>query len=76
MPTKSYGSSDTTIVFCNGSTNARDESDITLFYNGLSSFIRNIPKHNILIIAGDMNAKIGKDENNFYLHNLLNRNGE
>ena len=33
--------------------------------------------NNVLIISGDMNAQIGKDERNkFCLHNLSNRNGE
>ena len=36
-----------------------------------------IPIHNVLIISGDMNAQIGKDENNkFCLYNLPNRNGK
>ena len=36
-----------------------------------------IPKHNVLIIGGDMNAKIGKNVNNkFSLHNSSNKNGE
>ena len=35
------------------------------------------PKHNVLIIGGDMNAQIGKSENNrFSLHNTSNRNGD
>ena len=43
----------------------------------LSSLVQNIPKHNILIIGGDMNAQISKDENNkFSLHKLPNRNSE
>ena len=67
----------TTIISCYSSTNARDELDITAFYNRLSLFALHIPKHNVLIISGDMNAKIHKDENNkSCLHNLPNRNGE
>ena len=35
-----------------------------------------ISKHNFLIISGDMNTQIGKNENNkFSLHNLSNTNG-
>ena len=37
--------------------------DITTFYNELSSIVWHIPKHNILIIDGDMNAHTGKDRN-------------
>ena len=36
-----------------------------------------IPKHNLLVIGGDMNAKIGKNRNNKYsLHNTSNSNGQ
>ena len=36
-----------------------------------------IPKHNVLVIGGDMNAQIGKNGNNKYsLHNTSNRNGQ
>ena len=44
------------------------------FYNQLSSFVRSIPKHNILIISGDMDTQIGKTINNkFSLYNSSNR---
>ena len=46
-------------------TNAIDETDITTFYNGQSSFTQYIPKHNILIASGDMNAQINKENNKF-----------
>ena len=62
-----------TIFSPNSSTNASDKTDIFIFYNGLSYFARHIPKHNVLIIHGDMNADKGKDENNeFWLDNLQN----
>ena len=44
-------------------TNASDETDIITFYNGLSSLVRSIPKHNVPIIGGDMNAQIGIEKN-------------
>ena len=54
-----------------------NQNSNTTFFDGLSSFAQHIPKHNVLIIGGDMNAQISKDENNkFCLHNLSNRNGE
>ena len=52
----------TTIIFCYSPTNTRDETDLTTFSNELPSLVRNIPKHNVLIIGGDMNAQIGQDE--------------
>ena len=67
----------TTILSSYSPTNASDETDIITFYNKLSSLVQHIPKHNTLIISGDMNAQKAKDENNkFCLHNSSNRNGE
>ena len=58
-------------------TNTSDESNSTTFDNRLSFFAGNIPKLNVLIIGGDMNLQIGKNENNkFVLDNLPNRNDE
>ena len=63
------GNPNTTIIFCYSPTNESDETDLISFYNQLSSLIRSIPKHNILIV--------GKYENNkFCLHNSSNKNGE
>ena len=67
----------TTIISCYSPINASDETDLINFYNELSSLVRSIPKHNVLIIAEYTNVQICKDENNkFCLHNSLNRNGE
>ena len=46
----------TMIISCYSPTNASDEKDPDTFYNELSSLVYSIPKHNILIIKGDMNA--------------------
>ena len=65
-----------TLVSCYSPTNGSEETDIVAFYDELSSLIRSIPKHNMLVIGGDMNAQIGKNGNNKYsLHNMSNRNG-
>ena len=67
----------TTIISCCSLTNDGDETDITTFYDGISSLIRHIPKYTILIIGGDMNVQISKDENNkFGLLKLPYRNGK
>ena len=56
--------------------NVSEETDIA-FYNELYSLVRSIPKHNVLVIGGDMNEQIDKKVNHkFSLHNLSNRNGE
>ena len=46
----------TMIISCYSPTNASDEKDPDTFYNELSSLVYSIPKHNILIFKGDMNA--------------------
>ena len=53
------------------------KNELITFYEELSSLVRSIPKHNLLVIGGDMNAQIGKNRNNKYsLHNRSNRNGQ
>ena len=67
----------TRIISCYSPNNARDETDLDVFYNELTSVGRSIPKHNVLIIGGNMNAQIGKKvNNNISLHNLSKRNEE
>ena len=66
-----------TIISCYSPTNVREETELIAFYDELSSLVRSIPKHNVLIISGDMNAQIGKNGNHkFSLHNSSNRNGQ
>ena len=65
----------TTIISCYNPTNVSDDRDVIIFYNKLSSLVRHIPKHYILIISEDMNAHIGKGKNNEYcFYNSPNRN--
>ena len=65
-----------TIISCYSPANVSEETELVIFYNELSFLVRNIPKHTVLVIGGDMNAEIGKNRNNIYsLHNMSNRNG-
>ena len=50
------GNPSTTIISCYSPINVSDETDLIAFYNELSSLVRSIPKHNVLIIEGDMNT--------------------
>ena len=71
------GNPSATIISCYNPTNVSEETDFVTFYNELFSLVPSIPKHNILVIGGDMNAQIGKNVNHkFSLHNSSNRNGE
>ena len=66
-----------TIIFWNSPTNVSEETELITFYDELSSLVRSILKHNILVIGGDMNAQIGKNRNHkFSRHNSSNRNGQ
>ena len=71
------GNSRATIISCYSPTNVSKETEIFTFYDELSYLVRSIPKHNVLIIGGDMNAQIGKNVNHkFSLHNASNSNGQ
>ena len=48
------------IISCYSPTNVSEETELVTFYDELSSLVRSIPKHNMLVIGGDMNAQIGK----------------
>ena len=66
-----------TIISCYSPTNVWEETELIVFYNELSSHVRSIPKHNVLVIDGDMNTQIGKNGNyKISLHNSSNRNGQ
>ena len=71
------GNHRTTIISCYSPTNVSEETELVAFYDELSSLVRSIPKHNVPVIGGDMNAQIGKNGNNKYsLHDTSNRNGQ
>ena len=71
------GNPKATIISCYSPTNVSEENEIVTFYEDLSSLVRSIPKHNLLVIGGDMNAQIGKNRHNKHsLHNASNRNGQ
>ena len=71
------GNPSTTIISCYSPTYVSEETDLIAFYNKLSSLVHSIPKHNVLIIGGVMNAQIGKNINHkFSLYNSSKRNGK
>ena len=56
MAAKFNGNPSATIIFCYTPTNICEETDFIAISNELSSLVRSIPKHNVLIIGGDINA--------------------
>ena len=64
-----------TIISCYSPTNVSEETELDTFYDEISSLVRRVPRHNVLVIDGDMNAQIGKNGNNRYcFHKASNRN--
>ena len=49
-----------TIISCYSPTMLAKKTELVAFYDELSSLVRSIPKQNVLVIGGDMNAQIGK----------------
>ena len=47
----------TSVISCYSPINVSDDQEIELFYTRLTSLTRQIPKHNILLIGGDLNAQ-------------------
>ena len=77
MVTTFDGNPSKKIISSYSPTNACDETDLDIFYNELSSFVRSVHKYDVLIIERDMNAQFGKNVNNkFSLRHSSNRNGE
>ena len=77
MIATSNGDPKVTVVPCYSPTNCSDEEEAKEFYDQLKELIKQVPKHNILLIGGDMNAKIGTEDcKEDSLHINTNRNGE
>ena len=50
-----------TFIQCYAPINERDEEDKDHFYDALNETMSKIPNHDITIVLGNMNAKIGND---------------
>jgi exonuclease III len=71
-----------TIINIHAPTEEKDEDTKERFYAELQQIQEKVPKHDLLIIIGDYNAKIGRERayqkaiRNHTLHETANRNGE
>ena len=57
------GNPSATIISSYSPTNYSEETDLIDFYNDLCCLFHSIPKHNVLVISGDMNSQIGEATN-------------
>ena len=55
------GNPHTSVISFYSPTNVSDDQEIELFYTRLTSLTRQIPKHNVLILGGDLNAHLGQE---------------
>ena len=70
------GSPATTIICCYSPTNCAEVTDVNAFYDDLRQVIKDTPRHNVLLVMGDFNAKIGKLDAKFTYNKVTNRNGK
>ena len=57
-------------------TNVSDEEEVKHYYHQLTAATKSVPAHNVLIVAGHFNARIGLDNAKFASHTNTNRNEE
>ena len=71
-----------TLIIIYAPTEDKEEEIKEQFYEELQRTQDRVPKHDVIIIMGDMNAKLGKEKvfsqviGRHTLHNISNKNGE
>ena len=54
-----------TILQCYLPTNEAEDDDKDHWYEELQAAVRKVPVHDVLLVMGDMNARVGSDNTNF-----------
>ena len=70
------GNPQTTVICVYSPHNASSDDDINDFYSTLRTTVEQVPLHNFLVVAGDLNAKLGPNDARFTFNPDTNRNGE
>ncbi|XP_030839582.1 uncharacterized protein LOC115923289 [Strongylocentrotus purpuratus] len=70
------GNPATTVITTYCPTNVVNEDIIEGHYNNLRRAIDSIPAHNVLLVVGDFNARIGPEDAKYTYHETTNRNGK
>ena len=55
----------TSIVIAYAPTEDAEEEEKDIFYEDLGEMVRSIPLHDVLMVIGDMNAKVGRETDIF-----------
>ena len=54
-----------TVIQCYAPPNDHDDDDKDAFYQQLQDLVEKVPRHDILLVMGDLNAQIGEDRSGF-----------
>ena len=77
LMTRFKGNPEVSVVSCYSPTNCSPDSEAENFYNLLSDVCKQIPKHDIMVVCGDMNAQLGGEDIKGYVYGKkTNRNGQ
>ena len=64
-----------TVISTYSATNVTSEDTIQEYYSELTTLIHQVPKHNVVFLCGDMNAKIGPISGKHHYPQANNKNG-
>ena len=62
-----------TLIQCYAPTNDREDTDKNAFYRQLQAEVDAVPRHDLTIVLGDLNAKVGSD--NMYCDSAMGEHG-
>ena len=69
------GNPATTVITTYCPTNVTDEDIIEDHFDNLRRAVGSVPAHNVLLVIGDLNARIGPEDGRYTYHGSTNRNG-
>jgi exonuclease III len=61
------------VLVCYAPTDEADDEDKAAFYESLQATLENIPKHDVHLVIGDFNARVGSNNKN--LESIMGRHG-
>lgn len=67
-----------TVISVYSPTECANVEEVEKFHHDLRDFINTVPAHNLVVVAGDLNARIGWEDSGYgwYFHKNTSRNGE